>query len=196
MSFTTEDLPYPKNALEPNISARTVEFHYEKHHKGYVAKLNEIAKNNQSVASRSIEQLIKEEKSGKVFNLAGQIWNHTFYWKSMSPNGGGEPTGKIAECINKSFGSFEKLKQEFNDAAVNHFGSGWAWLVRDENSNNLSVVTTHDAGCPITENKVPLLSCDVWEHSYYLDYQNRRQEYCEKWWNVVNWKFAEQNLKH
>lgn len=195
MSFTLEDLPYPKNGLEPHISAKTLEFHYEKHHKGYLTKLNDIAKDNSTVASKSIEQLIKEEKTGKVFNLAGQIWNHTFYWKSMSPNGGGEPTGRIGELINKSFGSFDKFKQQFNDVAANHFGSGWAWLIRDEN-NNLSVISTHDAGCPLTEpNQIPLLTCDVWEHAYYLDYQNRRPDYLESWWKVVNWQFAEQNLK-
>lgn len=132
-------------------------------------------------------------KSGPVFNLAAQIWNHTFYWHSLSPNGGGKPTGKIAKAIDDSFGSFEKFKEEFSAAASGHFGSGWAWLVRDEN-NKLEVMQTHDAGNPMTQGKIPVLTCDVWEHAYYIDYRNDRAAYVNAWWNLVNWKFAEQNL--
>ena len=192
MSFTVEPLPYAKDALAPHISAETLEFHYEKHHKGYLTKLNEIAATNKDVASKSLEELVKTEK-GKVFNLAAQVWNHTFYWKSMSPNGGGVPSGRIGAAIDKSFGSFDNFKKQFNDAAANHFGSGWAWLVRDD-QNNLKIVDTHDAGNPLTQGQTPVLTCDVWEHAYYIDYRNARPTYLESWWKVVNWQFAESNL--
>eukprot|EP01122_Echinamoeba_exundans_P006477 TRINITY_DN1833_c1_g1_i1.p1 TRINITY_DN1833_c1_g1~~TRINITY_DN1833_c1_g1_i1.p1 ORF type:complete len:214 (+),score=63.18 TRINITY_DN1833_c1_g1_i1:66-644(+) len=191
MSFVLPPLPYAKDALAPHISAETVEFHYEKHHRGYVVKLNELAQGT-DLAKKSLEEVVKTEK-GKPFNLGAQIWNHTFYWNGMKANGGGAPTGKLLEAINKSFGSFDEFKKQFTDAAVNHFGSGWAWLVRDEN-NHLSIWQGHDAENPATHGKVPVLTCDVWEHAYYIDYRNNRAAYVAAWWNLVNWEFAEKNL--
>ncbi|RNF25881.1 iron superoxide dismutase, partial [Trypanosoma conorhini] len=161
---------------------------------GYVTKLNAAAQTNAALAQKTIEEIIKTEK-GPVFNLAAQIFNHTFYWESMCPNGGGEPTGKVADEIKASFGSFAKFKEEFTNAAVGHFGSGWAWLVKDTASGKLKVYQTHDAGCPLTEPTLkPLLACDVWEHAYYLDYKNDRAAYVQAFWNVVNWKHAEKCL--
>jgi Fe-Mn family superoxide dismutase len=192
MSFSVQPLPYEKNALEPHISKETVEFHYEKHHKGYATKLNDIAKTDERIAKKSLDEVVKTE-TGKPFNMGAQIWNHDFYWKSMAPNAGGEPTGKIADAIKNSFGSFDEFKSKFETAAGNHFGSGWAWLVRDEN-NKLEVVDTHDAGNPLTQGKTPVLVCDVWEHAFYIDYRNDKASYLKKWWNLVNWEFANQNL--
>jgi len=191
MAFTLPPLPYPKDALAPHISQETVEFHYEKHHRGYVVKLNQLTENT-DLAKKTLEDLVTTEK-GKIFNLAAQTWNHTFYWNSLTANGGGEPKGKLADAINKSFGSFQVFKTKFTEEAVNHFGSGWVWLVRD-GTNNLSIVSTHDAGCPITEGKHPLVTCDVWEHAYYIDHRNNRAAYIEAWWKLVNWEFAEKNL--
>eukprot|EP01125_Pyxidicula_operculata_P012401 TRINITY_DN4072_c0_g1_i2.p1 TRINITY_DN4072_c0_g1~~TRINITY_DN4072_c0_g1_i2.p1 ORF type:complete len:238 (-),score=40.05 TRINITY_DN4072_c0_g1_i2:80-793(-) len=191
-AFVLAPLPYAKNALEPHISAETIEFHYEKHHRGYLTKLNAMAAGT-PLESQTLEQIILTDKS-KAFNLAAQIWNHTFYWESMSPNGGGIPTGKLAEEINNSFGSFENFKNSFNVSASGHFGSGWTWLVRDKTTNKLSIVETHDAGNPIVDGKVPLLTCDVWEHAYYIDKRNDRVSYINAWWNVVDWKAVEKRL--
>jgi Fe-Mn family superoxide dismutase len=143
-------------------------------------------------ASLSLEEVVKQEK-GKVFNMAAQIWNHTFYWESMTPNGGGQPTGKLLELINQTWGSFDAFKTKFTEEAANHFGSGWAWLVRDAH-NNLSIESSHDAGCPLTEGKTPLLTCDVWEHAYYIDRRNNRAAYIDAWWNLVNWDHATKQL--
>ncbi|KAL6080461.1 oxidoreductase, acting on superoxide radicals as acceptor [Balamuthia mandrillaris] len=191
MSFTLPELPYPKDALAPHISEETLEFHYGKHHAGYVAKLNGLVKDTPN-ADKSLEELIRGSQGG-LFNNAAQIWNHTFYWNSMSPEGGGEPTGAIAEAIVKNFGDFNSFKKEFSDVAGGHFGSGWAWLVQDA-EGKLKVIGTHDAGNPITDNLRPILTCDVWEHAYYIDYRNARPNYINAWWNLVNWKFAESNL--
>lgn len=192
MSFSVQPLPYEKNALEPHISKETVEFHYEKHHKGYATKLNDIAKTDDRIAQKSLDDIVKSE-TGKPFNLGAQIWNHDFYWKSMAPNAGGEPTGKVAELIKSSFGSFDEFKKKFEAAAGNHFGSGWAWLVKD--GDKLDVVDTHDAGNPLTQGKTPILVCDVWEHAFYIDYRNDKAAYLSKWWNLVNWEFANKNLQ-
>lgn len=193
--FVLDPLPWAKNALVPHISEETIDFHYGKHHAGYVTKLNAAVQKIDGF-NKKLEELIKEGPSGQFgscFNNAAQIWNHTFYWNSMSPNGGGPPTGTIATKINQDFGSFEKFKEEFSAAAGGHFGSGWAWLVLGQN-NKLEIAQTHDAGNPLQDNKKPILTCDVWEHAYYIDYRNARPEYIKAWWNVINWEFANQNL--
>jgi Fe-Mn family superoxide dismutase len=193
MAFSIPPLPYAYDALVgKGLSKEQLTFHYDKHHQGYVTKLNAAAASNAELAKKSIEQLIQTEK-GPIFNLAAQIFNHTFFWNSLSPNGGGEPKGKIAEAINTSFGSFDKFKDEFTNAAVGHFGSGWAWLVKDQ-QEKLRVVQTHDAGTPLTEGLKPILTCDVWEHAYYVDYRNDRAAYVKAFWGAVNWEFAEANL--
>lgn len=195
MSFLDQviPLPYAKDALAPHISQETVEFHYEKHHKGYAVKLNELAQTEKDLNGKTIEEVLMNYK-GKAFNLSAQVYNHNFYWQSIGPNAGGLPTGKIGESIDKSFGSFEKFKTEFNAQAVNHFGSGWVWLVREKDNNNLKVVSTHDGGCPLTDGLVPVLTCDVWEHAFYIDYRNNKVSYVDHFWNLVNWKFAESRL--
>lgn len=191
MAFELPALPYKNDALAPHISKETLEFHYGKHHAGYVAKLNAAVAGTDS-EKKSLDDLVKSAKGG-VFNNAAQIWNHTFYWNSLSPNGGGNPTGKIAAAIKASFGSFEDFKKEFTDKAGTLFGSGWAWLVKDSDGN-LSIVQTKDAGNPMTDGLTPVLTCDVWEHAYYIDYRNARPSYIEAFWNLVNWDFAEKNL--
>ena len=193
MTFSIPPLPWAYDALvSKGISKEQVTFHYDKHHQGYVTKLNAAANSNPELGKKSIESLIGSEK-GPIFNLAAQIWNHTFYWNCLSPNGGGQPKGKVAEAIEKSFGSFDKFKEEFTSAAVGHFGSGWAWLVRGSDGK-LSVVQTHDAGCPLADGQKPLLTCDVWEHAYYIDYRNDRAAYVKAFWEAVNWDFVESNL--
>ena len=193
MAFKLPPLPWEKDSLNPHISPETIEYHYGKHHAGYVSKLNAAVASNKNLEGKTLEDLIKSEK-GKVFNLAAQTYNHTFYWNSLAPKAGGKPSGKIGKAIDDSFGSFDQFKKLFNEKASLHFGSGWAWLVREKDSNKLSVVDTHDAGCPLVDGKVPVLTCDVWEHAYYVDYRNDRGKYLESWWNLVNWKFAESNL--
>lgn len=190
MAFTLPELPYSKDALAPHISERTLDFHHGKHHNAYVTKLN-AAIEGTDLAKKSLEDLIKTQKGG-VFNNAAQVWNHTFYWNSMAPKGGGEPSGPIAEAINGAFGSFAAFKEKFSAAAAGHFGAGWAWLVVD--GGKLAIAETHDAGNPLTDGKKPVLTCDVWEHAYYLDYQNARPNYIEAWWNLINWGFANKNL--
>ena len=187
-------LPYEKDALAPHLSKETLEFHYEKHHKGYVTKLNALRNDDAELSKKTVEQIVLEGEGAKGFNLAAQIWNHNFYWKSMSPKGGNKPTGKIADLINESFGSFEKFQEQFSAAAGGHFGSGWAWLVRDDN-NKLSIVQTHDAKNPLNQGLTPVLTCDVWEHAFYIDYRNDKAAYVKAWWNLVNWEFANSNLK-
>lgn len=192
---TLPPLPYADNALDPVISANTISFHYGKHHKTYVDNLNNLAKGTE-FEGKSLEAIVqatagKADKAG-LFNNAAQIWNHTFYWHSMKPGGGGEPKGALADAINKAFGSFSAFKEKFSAAAVGQFGSGWAWLVK--NNGNLEIVATSNAACPLTENKTPILTCDVWEHAYYIDYRNARPKYVEAWWNLVNWDHAAKNL--
>jgi len=194
MSFTLPPLPYDKAALVPHISAETLDYHYGKHHATYVTRLNDAVKGTPN-EGKSLEELIKtKQDTPAIFNNAAQTWNHTFYWHSMSPRGGKEPTGKIGAAITASFGSFEEFKKQFSAVAAGHFGSGWAWLVRDDN-NKLEILGTHDAGNPLTQGKTPVLTCDVWEHAYYIDYRNNRAKYIESWWNLINWEFAEKNLK-
>ena len=190
MAFTLPELPYPKNALEPHISAETLEYHHGKHHNKYVNTLNGLIEGTAD-ADKSLEDLIKTT-SGKLFNQAAQVWNHTFYWNCMGPNKGGEPTGAIADAIKQKFGSFDEFKKQFNAAAAGEFGSGWAWLVK--NGNDIEIMTTHDAENPMTSGKTPLLTADVWEHAYYIDYRNSRPNYLEAFWNLVNWEFVNENL--
>ncbi|WP_250464527.1 superoxide dismutase [Fe] [Microbulbifer litoralis] len=192
MAFELPDLPYAKNALEPHISEETLEYHYGKHHQTYVTKLNGLLEGTPD-ADKSLEEVIKSA-SGGVFNNAAQVWNHTFYWNCLSPNGGGEATGAVAEAINKAFGSFDKFKEEFTNSAVNNFGSGWTWLVK-KGDGSVAIVNTSNAGTPLTESdQTPLLTCDVWEHAYYIDYRNARPKYMEAFWALVNWDFVNQNF--
>ncbi|MES1915559.1 MAG: hypothetical protein MHM6MM_007485 [Cercozoa sp. M6MM] len=187
--FTLPALPWEKSAIGA-VSENLLNFHYDKHHAGYVRKLNALVAGTEQ-ADKSVLELIREA-SGAIFNCAAQHWNHTFYWRGMAPNAGGNPTGDIAAAIDRDFGSFEAMKEQFDKVAGGHFGSGWAWLA--EKDGKLHVVGTHDAGNPITEGYKPLLTCDVWEHAYYLDFQNRRADYIQSWWGVVNWQFVNEQL--
>jgi superoxide dismutase, Fe-Mn family len=189
--YTLPPLPYAKDALMPTISAETIEFHYGKHHQTYVDNLNKLVPNTE-FAGQTLEQIIARAQ-GPIFNNAAQVWNHTFYWHGLKPNGGGEPTGALAAAITKSFGSFANFKQQFTQAAVSLFGSGWAWLVKRKDGT-LAIVQTGNAGNPLTAGDVPLLTCDVWEHAYYIDYRNARAKYVEQFWTVVNWEFVAGNL--
>lgn len=192
MAFTLPDLPYEKNALEPHISSETLEFHYGKHHQTYVDKLNGLVAGT-DMENKSLEEIVRSSEGG-VFNNAAQIWNHTFYWNSLSPNGGGEPTGALADAINAKWGSFADFKAAFNDKAVNNFGSSWTWLVKTADGS-LDIVNTSNAATPITEDGVtPLMTVDLWEHAYYIDYRNARPKYLEGFWALVNWDFAAANL--
>ena len=191
MAFELPALPYEKNALEPHISAETLEFHHGKHHATYVTKLNGLVEGT-DLASKSLEEIIKSSDGG-VFNNAAQIWNHTFYWNSLSPNGGGEPTGDLADAINAKWGSFAEFKAAFNDKAVNNFGSSWTWLVKAADGS-LDIVNTSNAGTPITGDLVPLITVDLWEHAYYIDYRNVRPNYLEGFWALANWEFATANF--
>jgi superoxide dismutase, Fe-Mn family len=191
MSFELPPLPYDGNALEPHISAETLSFHHGKHHNTYVSNLNNLVPGTE-FEGKSLEEIITSAPAGGVFNNAAQIWNHTFYWNSLSPNGGGEPTGALADAINKAFGSFDEFKAKFSTSAATNFGSGWTWLVKNADGS-VEIVNTSNAGCPLTDGKTPLLTCDVWEHAYYVDYRNARPKYVEAFWNLVNWDFAAQN---
>lgn len=191
MAIELPALPYEMDALAPHISKETLEFHYGKHHQTYVTNLNNLIKGTEN-DSKSLEEIIKSSDGG-LFNNAAQVYNHTFYWNCLSPNGGGEPTGKVAEAINKAFGSFAEFKEAFTKTSVTTFGSGWGWLVKTS-TGELSLVSTGNAGCPITEGHTPLLTCDVWEHAYYIDYRNARPKYLEAFWNLVNWSFVEEQL--
>ena len=184
MAFELPELPYAKNALEPYISEKTLEYHYGKHHQAYVNKVNDQAKGTE-FENASLEEIIKKAEGG-VFNNGAQVWNHTFYFMQFSPNGVREPLGELKDAIENKFGSFDKFKEEFSNAAATLFGSGWAWLVKDENGD-LEIVQTANAGNPLREGKTPLLTCDVWEHAYYLDKQNARPKYIEDFWKVLDW---------
>lgn len=196
MPFALPALPYKMNALEPFISENTFNFHYGKHHQAYVTNLNNLIKDNE-LSAMTLEEIVKAshnnpEKVG-VFNNAAQVWNHTFYWHSMRPQGGGEPQGKLREQIEKDFGGFDKFKEQFKQAGATQFGSGWAWLVME--NGKLKVTKTANADLPSVHGQVPLLTVDVWEHAYYLDYQNRRPDYLGIFLeNLANWEFAENNF--
>jgi superoxide dismutase, Fe-Mn family len=196
MAFTLPELPYAPTALEPTLSAKTFEFHHGKHHKAYVDNLNKLIPGTE-FENASLEDIMKKtaKDSAKAgfFNNAAQIWNHTFYWHCMKPNGGGAPTGKLAEQINQDFGSFDKFKDEFKTAGTSQFGSGWAWLVLD--GGKLKVTKTLNAENPMTDGKTPLLTMDVWEHAYYIDFQNRRPDYAQTFIDkLINWDFVSKNL--
>jgi Fe-Mn family superoxide dismutase len=196
MTITLPPLPYAQNALEPHISANTLSFHHGKHHKAYVDKTNELIAGT-PLASASLEEIIKasakDSSKAVLFNNAAQVWNHTFYWNSMKPNGGGAPKGEIAKRIDKDFGSLDKFKEAFKQAGATQFGSGWAWLVLD--GDTLKVIKTPNADLPMVHGQKALLTMDVWEHAYYLDFQNRRPDYITTFLDkLVNWDFAEKNL--
>jgi Fe-Mn family superoxide dismutase len=194
MPFTLPTLPYEQNALEPHISSETLSFHHGKHHNTYVVKLNEAIQGT-NFEGQELEEIIKnsEGKNQGIFNNSAQVWNHTFYWNSMTPNGGGNPTGELAEKINEDFGSYENFRKEFTSAGATQFGSGWAWLVLNSN-NKLEVTKTLNAETPLTSDATPLLTMDVWEHAYYLDYQNARPKYMDVFLDsLVNWDFANEN---
>lgn len=191
MAFSLPELPYAKNALEPHISEETLEYHYGKHHQTYVDKLNGLIEGTDD-ADKSLEEIIRSA-SGGLFNNAAQVWNHTFYWHCLSPNGGGRPSGKLAELIDRDFGSFDEFEKEFSDKAAGNFGSGWTWLVKQPDGK-LAVVNTDDAKTPLTGDDKPLLTCDVWEHAYYIDYRNARPKYLEAFWKLVNWDFVASHL--
>ncbi|WP_020202131.1 MULTISPECIES: superoxide dismutase [Fe] [Cupriavidus] len=191
MEHTLPPLPYAHDALAPHISKETLEFHHDKHHQTYVTNLNNLIKGTEFENS-TLEEIVKKS-SGGIFNNAAQVWNHTFYWDSLKPNGGGQPTGALAAAINAKWGSFDKFKEEFTKTAVGTFGSGWAWLVKKADGS-LDLVSTSNAATPLTTDAKPLLTCDVWEHAYYIDYRNARPKYVEAFWNVVNWDFAGKNF--
>jgi len=192
MAITFPDLPYAHNALEPHISEETISFHYGKHHRTYFDNLIKMIEGTEH-ANQSLEEIIKTS-SGGIFNNAAQIWNHTFYWNCLKPQGGGEPTGALADAINKSFGSFAEFKEKFTQTAVTTFGSGWGWLVQNSDGS-LELVSTSNAQCPMTQNQTALLTCDVWEHAYYIDYRNARPKYLEGFWQLVNWDFVSSQFK-
>ena len=187
MAIELPPLPYARDALAPHISAETLDFHYGKHHQTYVTNLNNLIKGTE-FESLGLDDIVKKA-SGGMFNNAAQVWNHTFYWNSLSPRGGGEPSGKLADAIKKSFGGFAQFKEDFSKTAVGTFGSGWAWLVQRADGS-LGLVSTSNAATPITGADRPLLTCDVWEHAYYIDYRNARPKYVEAFWNLANWEFA------
>jgi Fe-Mn family superoxide dismutase len=193
MAFELPNLPYSLDALAPHISKETLEFHHGKHHATYVTNLNNLTKGTPN-ESKSVEEIMKTAGPGGLFNNSAQHYNHSFYWKSLAPKGGGEPKGAVGDGIKKAYGDFEAFKKKFTETAVTHFGSGWAWLVKNPDGA-LEVVGTHDADSPIVHGKTPLITCDVWEHAYYIDYRNARAKYVEAFWNIVNWDFAAANLK-
>jgi Fe-Mn family superoxide dismutase len=191
MTHILSPLPFEYTALEPVIDARTVEIHYDKHHRTYVNNLNNLIVGTE-YESLNLEEIIKKS-SGPIFNNAAQVWNHTFYWNGLCPINTSAPSEKLERLLSESFGSLEDFKKQFTEVAIKTFGSGWAWLVKNS-TGELKIVSTSNAGCPITDENIPLLTCDVWEHAYYLGYQNRRAEYVEKFWNIVNWGKMEEHL--
>ncbi|WP_394779647.1 superoxide dismutase [Fe] [Undibacterium sp.] len=191
MEHTLPALPYALDALAPHISKETLEYHYGKHHQTYVTNLNNLIKGTEFENS-TLEEIVKKS-SGGIFNNSAQIWNHTFYWNSLTPNGGGTPTGALAEAINAKWGSFDAFKEAFNKSAVGNFGSSWTWLVKKADGT-LDIVNTSNAATPLTTADTALVTCDLWEHAYYIDYRNARPKYLEAFWALVNWDFAAKNL--
>lgn len=191
MEHKLPELPWPKDALMPHISPETIEYHYGKHHQAYVDKLNAGIKGTE-FENLSLEEIIKKSTGG-LFNNAAQTYNHTFYWHCLAPKAGGAPKGAIADAINAKWGSFDKFKEEFSNMGASNFGSGWTWLVKNQ-KGDLEIVNTDDAGCPLTAGQKPILTLDVWEHAYYIDYRNARPKYIEHFWSLVNWDFANKNL--
>ncbi|MFP4368107.1 MAG: superoxide dismutase [Candidatus Kapaibacterium sp.] len=191
MKFQLPDLPFAKDALVPHISEETFDYHHGKHHQAYVNKLNGLIEGTK-FADMELEDIINNSDGG-VFNNAAQTWNHTFFWNCLSPNSGGKPKGNVLQAIEKDFGSFEDFKEKFSDAAANLFGSGWAWLVKNDNGA-LQIVQKTNAGNPMTDGKIPILTLDVWEHAYYVDYRNARPKFIEHFWDIVNWEHVAKNL--
>lgn len=191
MTFELPNLPYAMNALEPYISQETLEYHYGKHHQAYVNKLNSLVPGTE-FENLNLEEIIKKADGG-IFNNAAQVWNHTFYWHCMKPNGGGEPDGDLATAIEKTFSGLDKFQEKFTNSALTRFGSGWAWLVKNSDGT-LEVLSTSNADNPLTEGKKPLLTCDVWEHAYYIDTRNDRGKYVSNFWQLVNWDFVAKNF--
>ncbi len=192
MAIELPALPYARDALEPHISAETIDYHYGKHHQTYVTNLNKLIDGTE-FADQDLETIVHKSQGG-MFNNAAQIWNHTFYWNCLKPNGGGVPGGKLAEAIDKAFGSFSQFKEQFSQTAITTFGSGWAWLVQREDGS-LGLVSTSNAATPLTGPDTPLLTCDVWEHAYYIDYRNARPKYLEAFWNLVDWDAVAARLR-
>jgi Fe-Mn family superoxide dismutase len=196
MAFTLPELPYAKDALAPTVSAETIDYHYGKHHQTYVTNLNNLVPNTK-YEKMSLEDIVKasqgQPSEKPIFNNSAQVWNHTFYWHSLAPRAGGTPTGNIAAAIDKSFGSFADFKDKFSKAAVGQFGSGWAWLVKTPDGG-LAIEATANAETPFAVGKTCILTCDVWEHAYYIDYRNARAKYVEEFWKLVNWEFANKNF--
>ena len=191
MEHKLPELPYSRNALEPHLSAETLEYHHGKHHAAYVGNLNNLIRGTE-FEKMTLQDIILKS-SGSIFNNAAQIWNHTFYWNCLKANGGGEPSGALAKAIQSTFGSFEAFKKEFSQKAITLFGSGWAWLVKNKDGS-IAIEQTGNAGTPLTSEKQTLLTCDVWEHAYYIDYRNARPKYVEAFWNLLNWDFAAKNF--
>lgn len=192
MAFELPPLPYAMDALSPHISAETLEYHYGKHHQAYVNNLNKLLDGSE-FEEMTLEEIIVKS-SGGLFNNAAQVWNHSFYWNCLSPSGGGEPSGDLAEAINNTFGSFEAFKETFTQSCISNFGSGWTWLVEGP-ERSIEIVNTSNAGNPITDSKIPLMTCDVWEHAYYVDYRNARPSYIEAYWALINWEYVEDNFR-
>ena len=188
MEHKLPDLPFEKTALEPHISAETLDFHHGKHHAAYVTNLNKLIPGTE-FENMSLEDIVRKAPAGGIFNNAAQVWNHTFYWNCLSPSGGGEPTGALADAINAAFGSFADFKEKFTTSAATNFGSGWTWLVKNA-SGKLEIVNTSNADSALRSDNTPVLTIDVWEHAYYVDKRNARPAYIEAWWNVVNWDKA------
>jgi Fe-Mn family superoxide dismutase len=191
MTFQLPELPYSREALSPHVSSETIDYHYGKHHQAYVNNLNKLAEGT-DWRTKKLEEIIATADGG-IFNNAAQVWNHTFYWRCLSPSGGGEPKGELASAIEAAFGDFGGFRDRFTKMAAGHFGSGWAWLVRTA-QGDLSVLSTANADNPLREGATPLLTCDVWEHAYYIDYRNARPSYIEAFWKLVNWDFVSSNL--
>jgi len=192
MAFELPALPYEKTALAPHVSEETLDFHHGKHHNTYVVKLNGLVPGTE-FEGKSLEEIIMAAPAGPVFNNAAQVWNHTFFWNSLSPNGGGEPSGELAEAINAKWGSFAAFQEEFNDKAVNNFGASWTWLVKNADGS-LEIVNTSNAGTPMASGQTALLTVDLWEHAYYIDYRNVRPDYLKGFWALANWEFASANF--
>ncbi|MFH0846785.1 MAG: Fe-Mn family superoxide dismutase [Chloroflexota bacterium] len=192
MEHKLPPLPFSKDALAPNISAETIDYHYGKHHQAYVDNLNKLIPGTE-FEKLTLEEIVKKS-SGGIFNNAAQVWNHTFYWNCLSPKGGGEPVGELAKAITRDFGSFAQFREKFTSTAITHFGSGWAWLIKNPDGK-LSIEATANAGTPLKDGRKALFTCDVWEHAYYIDYRNARARYVEAFWKLVNWDFVTLNHK-
>jgi superoxide dismutase, Fe-Mn family len=190
MSYELPELPYTNSALEPHISAETLEYHHGKHHAAYVANLNKLVVGTE-YDGKPLEDIITSSDGG-IFNNAAQIWNHSFYWNCLSPSGGGAPSDELGKAIDETFGSFDAFQEKFTAAAIGNFGSGWTWLVKNSDES-IEILNSSNAGSPLTSGQTPLITCDVWEHAYYIDYRNARPAYLEAFWNLVNWEFANKN---